>query len=504
MKKTYRLLLLILICLLTGGCKKDKNPVKEEKAYLSISVTYDNNGVNSSNGMTTKVIAYDIQTDNVQLIDEVEYTSQYPLTVYDANTQTIFYSADDNKKKDQLYSKSLTTGKIEKLTDSLFAINNIIPTDKFVVLNAVAHDETILKPYIINRSTGEVTKVEIYKDFSVNHINLNPLTKRLFVGGFLSSEDYGRVMEFNDFLNESKLEIEEAPFTLADGYLFELTENYQVPNLLLKTQQQGVEKGIPSDDNGNVYVELSSNGVMARLRPITESKIYNQQTKKLEDADTLDGLNLYASYYTIYNNEAYILGSALKEEEYSIYPRAIYRYNLTDKTLTKIFQVDDFSFINNFVLLTTTEEFITKEQADSTNLTPTRATDVSDDSGDIAEITGGASESDNLEIDVENLEVDITYNQPDENGIVVADELPRRAEPGSEIYFIEDNKYKFISGGPYLYTEEELKEEILSIQRSRKEAKEKGWTYEEMEKPEKGMRITYAGDGYIARIYRDK
>ncbi len=122
----------------------------EDSEYLSITETYED----SSGMMMSNANYIDVDDENINeiKIHTVEYSSQYPLTVYDKQNDLIYYSErvydDDNDYGDQLFSYSRETKESVQLTDNIYAINYIYPVGDYVyMLGAMqgTHYLTIIK-----------------------------------------------------------------------------------------------------------------------------------------------------------------------------------------------------------------------------------------------------------------------------------------------------------------------------------------------------------------------
>lgn len=512
MKKIRNYLLLSLLALGICSCGKEQEtesssitPTPEEQQegngasdgntatdidltglYLSITETTWDNGVNSSGGMTTTEYVYDLASGELYEAGSAAYTSQYPLAVYDKGDNVLYYSADDvnGSGGDALCCKVLDTGECYQLTDSLFAINFIVPTRDYVILIAVGFNERNLTPYLYEKATGELTRVQVYEDFSVQQCDYNPVTERLFLGGFLESEDYERVSSFNEYLLETNQSTEDVEFTPADGYVFELTDGYKIPQQVLYIKEQGIEKGVPSDSDGRLYLQLSYTSLMARIDPVTQSWILDTASGKPERSDYFDGLPLHISYYTKCGEDYYILGMSAEDDGFT-YRRGIYRYRPGDQKPELIYLPKGHGFINQFRICRDIGKTDLLLKDEWKLETPDNA--------------GSEAEADTVRKQIEDLSVTL----PDENGLVETKLVPDTMQPGSCIYFVDDSHFVILSGGVYYDTEEKVEERKKQWLEQVERAEAKGATFLPDSRPEKGMYVDYGSDGHAHRIYRN-
>lgn len=459
-------------------------------AYLSITETRWNNGTDSTEGMTILEFLYDLDSGELEEIGGVAYTSQYPLAVYSKGDDVIYFSADEEtgNNRDQVYCLDRKTGDVYRLTEGLFAINYIIPTQDQVIIVAAGTTETILRPYIYEKSTGEVHKVEVYEDFDVKYCSYNPITERLFLGGFLASERYAANEEFCDYVNKNGLDYFTTPATPMDGYIFELVDGYGTPKQVLRLEEQGVEKGLPSDEDGNLYLQLSFRAPLALFEPVTESKVFNTATGELTDSDYFDELPLTISSYTKYGEDYYILGMG----NAGSYPRGIYRYHPGEKP-ELIYQAAADGFINQFALcLDCGKTSLALEKAEKVHLKAANATDTEENFGK------------------EPAEVSVPTIPEEKQSAGEQEKIPKRMQPYTIIEYVSEDEYVVLQGGEPaagLYNENGLTEEEQRIQDEidamiREEYSDNPVYHEENENPSPvaGMKVYYDTLGFIYSI----
>lgn len=469
-----------------------ENQENAADVYLSITETRWNNGTDSSDGMTILEFVYEPDSGVLEEIGRVAYTSQYPLAVYSRGDDVIYFTADEEtgNNRDQVYCLDRKTGVVYRLTDDLFAVNYIIPTQNQVIIVAVSTTENILRPYIYEKAAGEVYQIEVYKDFVVKYCSYNPLTERVFLGGFLDSERYAANEEFCAYVNENGLDYFTTPATPMDGYIFELVDGYKTPVQILHMKERGVEKGLPSDEEGNLYLQLSFTSPLALFDPVTESQVFHIATGELTASDYFDELPLTISSYNKYGEDYYILGAG--EGENCSYPRGIYRYRPGERP-ELIYQAAEDGFINQFTLCRDTgESGLALEKAEKVYLKAAEATDIAEDSG-----------KDRTEEAIPTVPEEI-------RDVDKQAEIPNRMQPFTIIEYISEEEYTILQGGepePGLYNERGLTEEEQQILDERDAMIREQYSdlpvyhhEDEEPAPTAGMRVYYDSLGFIHRV----
>ncbi|SCW80334.1 hypothetical protein SAMN04487970_105131 [Paenibacillus tianmuensis] len=104
---------IIILLTLNIGCNSSstRSNVQPEKSktitaelqrgdYLSITNTEYVNGVDTDAGMVMRIYTYDINNKVLSKVDDLPYTSQYPLSVVSLKEDKIYYSAAGEGKGD--------------------------------------------------------------------------------------------------------------------------------------------------------------------------------------------------------------------------------------------------------------------------------------------------------------------------------------------------------------------------------------------------------------------
>lgn len=336
MKKITRQIMVIffvsiIIYLLIPKSTKKANP------YLSISYTTYDNKIDPRSGMTTNIILYDIKDGKLKKLAGFDYTSQYPLGVYSRKDNKIYYSAKNEKTKgDDLLSLDLKTKKVEQLTDSLFAINEIIPRENDIVMVAVKRNTRVLRLVTYNKSTKKISYENLQDDdtetWSIGaNIDNN---KILYTSAYSEDERY---------LNAEMESTGEADkFYYADNTVYKYNEGIENKEKIMIFEKQKVD-AISATDK---YLLLT---VLSELSDPTKDKTLkiDLDTKKQEEIK-VENYHLGRTALSPDNKTIFFIGYPLDNDK----KRGIYGYDMDTKEVKEIFiQEDGIGFINNFTLL---------------------------------------------------------------------------------------------------------------------------------------------------------
>ena len=331
-----RIIIIILsICILfCTSCLRTEAP-----SYLSIAVTYYNDNATPENGMTTAVLKSSLE-DPIISVGSVPYTSQYPLAVYDASEQTIYYSAvDESGSNDQLWKYDLKNRNAKKLTDSFFAINYIIPRENDVVVIAAAKKDRKCTPYLYDKNNQTLSKLEFDIDFNCSLCTYQATSGRLI----LSGTSYKQELEIREAWNSRKNQ--DDPYYPPDTYIYELSS--EQPQLLVKLDRYLVRHIAIKNDTEIFYTGLSQK--YADL-PETQFLLKTGELPieyKLFSDDFQ--VTIYDEFIFTSDNDIYFLGAGPDPEEY---PQGLYHYIIDKDQLELIYDGSDINgYINNFIFL---------------------------------------------------------------------------------------------------------------------------------------------------------
>ena len=176
--------LFILIIMLVVGCSKDVAIVEK---YITITNTYSTD----KEEYVMDVLMYNFSNQSISNIVSMPYTSQYPLTMYSASEDKVYYTAlSEDKKGDELFVTDCQSKDVQQLTNKFFAINNIYPLNDGIFIAGVKRsDDTAVKPYIYDKETKTVKEIPIINDFYIACAHYDPVKQDLYVSGYLEKED---------------------------------------------------------------------------------------------------------------------------------------------------------------------------------------------------------------------------------------------------------------------------------------------------------------------------
>lgn len=340
MKRLWRRILLLLFVLNCFGCS---NEIKETP-YLSIAGTYYDDGNTPENGMTTAI--YIKESDGkLKEIGSVPYTSQYPLAVYDRKEDKIYYTgSDESGKYDQLWQKDLKTNENMMLTDTMYAINYIVPRNNDIIIIGVARKERRIKPFCYNKRTAALREIETDIDFNCGLCAYDAKEDRLVLIG-TSYEEAEQLREYwneNQTLDPVTQTYIPPVYYPPDTYFYEI--DGEKANLVAKVESYEVKNaGIKGPD------EITYSGYSVKQSDIPISH-YSLKTGQKPDHSTLfaedSSLYIYDEY--VYEDENTIIFLGTKNEH-----RGIYRYNVNTQDTQLLYdglEPHD-AYINNFMLL---------------------------------------------------------------------------------------------------------------------------------------------------------
>ena len=195
MKKAFSLLCVLCLAICSfAGCSNSKQ--QNNPQYISFTVTNQVKG--SDTQFESHIFCYDLETRALNEVGVVPYNAQYPLTAYDRSANTIYYSAsvlegERQHTGDQLYALDLSTNEAKALTNELYAINYIIPTEKEVILVACPLEASTISLLLFswNKDTNKLNPFSWDEDLNFSKVYGDPGTGHLTAVGFSASEyDY--------------------------------------------------------------------------------------------------------------------------------------------------------------------------------------------------------------------------------------------------------------------------------------------------------------------------
>ncbi len=167
-----------------------KTKITEDK-YITLTNTYVSGQVGTNNEtMVMDVIKYGLSNGTISKIASLPYTSQYPLTMYDAEEEKVYYTANaDDGKGDELFVMDCNTENTAQLTKYFFAINNIYPIKNGIFVAGVKRHEELVRPYLYDKKTKKVNAILLPEDVNITCTHYNPINQELYVVGYREQDD---------------------------------------------------------------------------------------------------------------------------------------------------------------------------------------------------------------------------------------------------------------------------------------------------------------------------
>lgn len=330
------IIIVFAYALLLTACSHNKTP-----SYLSIAVTSYNDNTSPKNGMTTTVFKYSFEGEPVA-VGSVPYTSQYPYAVYDDKENSLYYSAvDESGKFDQLWRYNLDTKKAEKLTDSLFAINYIIPREDDIVMVACKRGGRIDEPYLFNKKNKTLTKLDFGIDFNCRLCTYQPESGRIIMSGYSEKECDVIEEAFDNRINPG---LEECPPPSA--YIYELKGDK--PELLLKLEQYAIKNLAIINKNEIFYRGNPVSLVNSQGSPYTQFRFKTGgNPEEFELFKSEFPLEIYDDFIFASVNDVYFAGAGG-----DTYPQGIYHYDIEKNRIEPVYDSSKINgYANNFVFL---------------------------------------------------------------------------------------------------------------------------------------------------------
>ncbi|HHX62446.1 MAG TPA: hypothetical protein GX707_17310 [Epulopiscium sp.] len=341
MKKT--LLFIITSAILLTACTNVNSNIiskyqEEPKDYLSISYTTYNDNQGPQSGMTTNIMIYDIEKDNLEKLNSVAYTSQYPLGVYSKSDNKIYFSSKNEKtgNGDELFSMDLETNEKKQLTDDLFAINHIIPRRDNILVVAVKKGTRALRLVEYDKKTGTILYNNLEDDDTdVWSICLNIENENEFY-----TSTYSQAQGYENAEKQSKKELDR--YYYPDNTLTRYKNDFSSKEKIFFFEREKI-LSISATDK---YLLIYRDGDSSNYNSMEINRI-SLDTDEFEEVKIPDAKNISEVQLDRSNNGIYYLGS---DENYE--NRGIYYYDLvTGKKKTIFIEEYGVGHINNFMLI---------------------------------------------------------------------------------------------------------------------------------------------------------
>lgn len=176
-----------------------KTKITEDK-YITLTDTHAAGQIGANNEMMVMdVITYDLSNGTTSKIASLPYTSQYPLTMYDAEEDKVYYTANaDDGKGDELFVTDCNTDETLQLTKYFFAINNIYRIKNGIFVAGVKRHKELVRPYLYDTKTKKINAILLPENVNITCTHYNPINQELYVAGYREQDDRKALEEQDD------------------------------------------------------------------------------------------------------------------------------------------------------------------------------------------------------------------------------------------------------------------------------------------------------------------
>ncbi|WP_353096587.1 hypothetical protein [Tissierella praeacuta] len=232
----------------------------------------------------------------------------------------VYYSAKDNDVSgDQLFAYHISDNKVERLTDSLFAINYILPRKEDIILASY------------DKKRKELKFISEDDDINIECIGFdNSNGEKYYTAEYSEKEDF----ENRDNFNTRKVKSHVAPV----HSIYEYDNNEKT--LIYKTDNKMIS-AITANENYVLWKEYNE----SFLGPFT-LKMLDLETKGIEEIN-IDGIGTVSELSLNPQNTGFYFSGVLEGEE----KRGIYYYDLNTETIEEAIRQGQNEFINNFMMM---------------------------------------------------------------------------------------------------------------------------------------------------------
>jgi len=233
--KRYKLIVLIVMILgiVIFGCSNSNSAAVSSGDYVSITYSKEAEG---SDDIKTQILSYDCNKKKIQEVFEFEYTSQYPLGYYDRKNELVYYTKRVKNKEeygDQIFVTDLSNHKELQLTDNLFAVNYVIPSEnKIFFVGRPKHSE-VVKLGSIDKNTNQISYWGD-GDTNVEALTVDEKNKKVYISAYSEKERQYNVTHQDGPVGQ--LNFKMPLFTVYEiNYTFENTQKLISKNMHIRT-----------------------------------------------------------------------------------------------------------------------------------------------------------------------------------------------------------------------------------------------------------------------------
>lgn len=161
-----------------------------------ITMTYSQYATTDDNGaIKTQILSYEPDTKEMKKVFEFDYTAQYPLGFYDKSNERVYYTQRVDTEidyGDQIFVRDLAEGTSIQLTESLFAVNYMIPSGNQLFFVANVKGEQAIRLGVIDLNTNAMT-LWGDEDMLVEAITLDHTNQKIYVSAYsLEQRNYSQ------------------------------------------------------------------------------------------------------------------------------------------------------------------------------------------------------------------------------------------------------------------------------------------------------------------------
>lgn len=275
--------------------------------------------------MTTTVYIYDINKKDIADFYSFPYDTQYPLGIYDKETDRLYFTQSANGG-DQVFYYDIAQKETVQLTDSLFAVNHILPYGNrvFVVVAPQSSRSIILG--CIDTDSKEISYWMNDGDTNVETIYLDRMSEKIYISAYSSKQkDYNKENQGNDGM------------IMPDGILYETTTEFKDTREIYRLEEHIIR----------CILKNKTKVLVGLRRKIDDKQIKSAyidiNTLEVEDFLLPSAMERGGSAFSSDGEGIYLLASP------DDYERGIYYYSIREQTYTPVFVPDTSGFINSFI-----------------------------------------------------------------------------------------------------------------------------------------------------------